>query len=248
MRGLLAVTICGVLALGGCGPRSTGVVEAADGMLNLTVSGPDLAAATERGLHDATAHCSEQGRQTQILGTRMGRDDYRLAFRCIGRAAIAGPAAAPPSTAPSMVLLQPAVAPVLHGDGSARRPVAPPPSQPTALPPLVPGATAIILLPPATAPILSDAGLARRLEPPAPAVRPPVRATLPPLGGPTALPPVAAVLPPIAAPPPPVAPTLSLSVPPSRLLALPPPAPSPPAQSGASVLPPLFGPVGLRRD
>jgi hypothetical protein len=67
MRGLAAGRMVGAmmvvaLALGGCGSHSTGVVEAGNGLLSLTVSGPSLAAATERGLHDAAAHCAGQGR------------------------------------------------------------------------------------------------------------------------------------------------------------------------------------------
>ena len=193
MRGLVAGIMVGTLALGGCGSRSTGVVEAADGMLSLTVSGPSLPAATERGLHDATAHCAAQGRQTQILGTRMGREDYQMAFRCAGRttgtpAQTAFPQPVP--AAPPMVLLQPEAAPLLNGEAFTGRPMALPP---VAAPPSAAAASAVPL------------------------------ATLP----------VAAA---------------SLVVPPGRLLAMPAQPPTLPARAAAAPLPPLSGPVGLRRN
>jgi hypothetical protein len=210
-RGLAAKGLVGVLALGGCGARSTGVVEAADGMLSLTASGPDLAAATERALRDATAHCAGQGRQTQILGTQMGRDEYRLAFRCTGRA-VAAPVPPPSAPAtPSMVMLSPGEAPMLYGPpfgrGTAPPPL-PPLPPPRALPPPAVAAPALILLQPGAGPVLSGDGLGGRTAPATPAP-----------------PPVAAVQP---------APARSSS-------------PLPPLSSGAS-LPPLYGPVGLRRD
>ena len=207
----------GTPALGGCATGSTGVVEGANGLLGLTVSGRNLAAATERGLQDATAHCADQGRQTRILGTQMGRDDYQLAFRCIGRTAVAQPAPAPVAAAPPMVLLQPEAAPLLTGAVAPRRPGAAPvaaqaivASPVQALPPVAQAAPGLALLQAAAAPIPGDAGPSRRPEPAAPAARAPDAADLPPVASP-------------------------LSVPPSRLLFLP-PAPG-------------LAPVsGLRRD
>ncbi|TDH63017.1 hypothetical protein E2C06_08460 [Dankookia rubra] len=253
MRGWAAGMMVGALALSSCGSRSTGVVEGADGLLNLTVSGPSLAAATERGLHDATAHCAGQGRQTQILGTQMGRDDYRLAFRCTGRIPVPGaaPVATVPPAAPQMVLLRPEMAPVLS-EGIDRRPMALPPPQAT-LSQQSPAASAMILLQPAKAPGLGSEGLDRRADPQvkaAPAEPRPVR--LPPIASP--LPRVSAFPPTLELPP--VAATVPLSTPPSRLLALPPPAPSLPPGAApllaplatAMTPPPLIGPVGPGRD
>jgi len=215
-RGLAAKGLVGVLALGGCGARSTGVVETADGMLSLTASGPDLAAATERALRDATAHCAGRGRQTQILGTQMGRDEYRLAFRCTGRAVAAPVPPAPAPASPSMVMLPPGEAPMLNGEpfgrGTAPPPPPPPPLPPRALPPPSVAAPALILLQPGAAPVLSSDGFGGRAAAVTPAA------------------------PPVTAAPPAPAPVPAQS---SR--------PLPPLSSGAS-LPPLYGPVGLRRD
>ncbi len=183
-RGLAAKGLVGVLALGGCGARSTGVVETADGMLSLTASGPDLAAATERALRDATAHCAGQGRQTQILGTQMGRDEYRLAFRCTGRAVAAPVPPAPAPASPSMVMLPPGEAPMLNGEpfgrGTAPAPPLPPLPlpPPRALPPPSVAAPALILLQPGAAPVLSGDGFSGRAAPVTPA--PPPVAAMPP--------------------------------------------------------------------
>jgi hypothetical protein len=101
-----------------------------------------------------------------------------------------------------------------------------PPAQPRqALPPAAQAAPGLVLLQPAAAPILGGETAARRPEPAAMPL--------------SELPSVAAL--------PPVTPSVPLSTPPSRLL-MPPPAPSLPALSPGASLPPIFGPVGLRRD
>ena len=194
MRGLVAGIMVGTLALGGCGSRSTGVVEAADGMLSLTVSGPSLPAATERGLHDATAHCAAQRAVRPRSSARRMRTGgcARMAFRCAGRAPGTPAQTAfpqPVPAAPPMVLLQPEAAPLLNGE--AARPA-------------------------------HGAAAGRR---PAVGCRS--------IGGPLGDPPCGCRVPGGAAGPP----AGHAGAPPTL-----------PARAAAAPLPPLSGPVGLRRD
>ena len=173
MRGLRLGIVFGAVVLGGCGTRSTGVMETAPGTLGVAVSGSSLPAATERGLREATAHCASLGRQTQILGTQMGRDEYQVAFRCTGRVAAAPPQPEPAPQPLPLVLLSPEAAPVLSGEAFVGRPVPPGPAAPRTA--VVPSAAPVV---PGVSLSMPPAGFFARPAPVGAASLPPVAGTL----------------------------------------------------------------------
>lgn len=203
-RGVLGC-LAGLTLLVGCGPRQDAVTDISPGVLGLRITGASLAAATERALTEATAHCAAQGRQTQVLGTDMGRSEYQLAFRCHGRVGegLATPGAPVPAGPQPMVLLQPGVAPVLDGDPFGRGRTARAAPRPAVTPPATVPTPAVqaAALPPVAAPAARVAAPAADLSLPpgrlfALPARPPI---LPALAGNAALPPVAR--PPVAGTP-----------------------------------------------
>jgi hypothetical protein len=79
------------LALAGCGTTQTsGVVAIGPDTYAVETRGRALATAVERGLTEATAFCTAQSRQTELLGTRINADSYQVAFRCTGGTGLAG--------------------------------------------------------------------------------------------------------------------------------------------------------------
>jgi hypothetical protein len=96
------------LSVAGCAspaPTPQGIAEGGDGALTLSTRGPTAAGAVERGLNQASRHCADQNRMIAIQSTRIERDGYNLAFRCLSvpgapggmRTASAAPLAASPT-------------------------------------------------------------------------------------------------------------------------------------------------------
>lgn len=92
MRANWAVMLAGTaMALAGCGSTQTsGVVAIGPDTYAVETRGRALSTAVERGLTEATAFCTAQSRQTELLGTRINADSYQVAFRCSGGTGLAG--------------------------------------------------------------------------------------------------------------------------------------------------------------
>lgn len=85
MRAARAGVLSGaVLLLTACGGGTSGIVAIGPDMFAVETRGRVLATAVERGLTEATSFCMGQGRQTELLGTRINADNYQVAFRCTG--------------------------------------------------------------------------------------------------------------------------------------------------------------------
>ncbi len=126
-----------MLLLAGCGGGTSGVVAIGPDMFAIETRGRVLSTAVERGLTEATSFCVAQGRQTELLGTRINPDNYQVAFRCAGASTTLVPGSAPIGRVP-MATRPSALGPVpLSGVGPVGGPVitgqafaAPPPRPP----------------------------------------------------------------------------------------------------------------------
>lgn len=152
-----AALLGGALMAGCAAPRQApeGVVETGDGLFTLALRGASPAAAVERGLNQASQHCADRNRMISVQSTRIERDGYRIAFRCLEvpggvpvepgaalAAAPASPARPAPGEAPAA---PPAVPPASFPQAAAPapRPVSPAgtplPMASSALPPIAGG-------------------------------------------------------------------------------------------------------------
>lgn len=147
-----AALLGGALVAGCAAPRqpAEGIVETGDGLFSLSLRGASPAAAVERGLNLASQHCADRNRMISVQSSRIERDGYQLAFRCLavpgGVPVAEGPAlAAAPSPraspAPAEATLPPASLPPAAAPAS--RPVSPAgtplPMASSALPPIAGG-------------------------------------------------------------------------------------------------------------
>lgn len=144
-----AALLGGALMAGCAAPRQApeGVVETGDGLFTLALRGASPAAAVERGLNQASQHCADRNRMISVQSTRIERDGYQIAFRCLavpgGVPVEPGPAlaAAPPPVAPTGAPAAPAS--FLPSEAPAARPVSPAgtplPMASSALPPIAGG-------------------------------------------------------------------------------------------------------------
>ncbi|MBY0338114.1 MAG: hypothetical protein K2X11_15980, partial [Acetobacteraceae bacterium] len=88
------------LLLAGCGATQTsGVVAIGPDTYAVETRGRALGTAVERGLTEASAFCTVQGRQTELQGTRINPDSYQVVFRCAGAAPGGVRGFTPPATA-----------------------------------------------------------------------------------------------------------------------------------------------------
>lgn len=140
MRAASAWMLSGVaLLLAGCGGATSGIVAIGPDMFAVETRGRVLANAVERGLTEATSFCMSQGRQTELLGTRINADNYQVAFRCVGASTTLAAGSAPIGRVPvamrpsalgpvplSGVAAGPAGGPMISGQAFAP----PPPRQP----------------------------------------------------------------------------------------------------------------------
>ncbi len=150
-----AALLGGALVAGCAAPRqpADGIVETGDGLFSLSLRGASPAAAVERGLNLASQHCADRNRMISVQSSRIERDGYQLAFRCLavpgGVPVAEGPALAvaplspvsPASPAPTEAALPPASLPPAAAPAS--RPVSPAgtplPLASSALPPIAGG-------------------------------------------------------------------------------------------------------------
>jgi hypothetical protein len=189
------MVLLGAMFATGCARPSDapqGIAEAGDGAFTLSTRGPTAAAAVERGLNQASQHCADQNRMISVQSTRIERDGYNIAFRCLSvpgapgvtRMAAAAPAAPAAVTAEPIVPATPAMAaaPVTAEPLATPAPMT---AEPLAAPPSPPAAPAAVVAAPAAVPAQSVPPVA------APAARPvsPGGAPLPTASSP--LPPIA---------------------------------------------------------
>jgi hypothetical protein len=210
MRAASACLLSGaVLLLAGCGGATSGIVAIGPDMFAVETRGRVLANAVERGLTEATSFCMGQGRQTELLGTRINADNYQVAFRCVGASTtlVAGsspigrvPMASRPSALGPVPL---SGAPITSGGGPLITGQAFPPAPPRQ-PGLEMGTVAAMPLQPAPVAGNPFAPTAPRFAPapvPVPVQVAPVAASIPPAGFQPLQSPLTAAPAPLAPPP-----------------------------------------------
>lgn len=199
----VTVLLLGAVLTAGCATTSDtpqGVAETGDGAFTLSTRGPTAAAAVERGLNQASQHCADQNRMIAVQSTRIERDGYNIAFRCLSVpgapggtqvaaatpavAAVAAPEPATPAPTPAAVVAEPMAPPMATPAPVTAEPIPAPSPAPVMAEPIPPAAAA----PVAPAPVAAAPSLP-------PAAAPAARPVSP--GG-TPLPTASSPLPPIA--------------------------------------------------
>lgn len=182
--GPFPAVLLGTMLAGGCAQTSStpqGIAETGDGAYTLATRGPTAASAVERGLNQASQHCADQNRMIAVQSTRIERDGYNIAFRCLSVPGASGgvemAAAAPAVTATPAVTAAPAVmeAPASAAP-SAEAPAAPAPAVVTEALPATPAQ-------PAAAPATTAVAVAARPVTPSGTQLPTATSALPPIAG-----------------------------------------------------------------
>ncbi|MCX8134220.1 MAG: hypothetical protein N3D18_09675 [Roseococcus sp.] len=162
-----AVALLGIVLLAGCaGPRpvADGIEEQGDGLFTLAQRGPSPAAAVERGLNRASQHCADMNRMISVQSTRIERDGYRIAFRCLPV-----PGGVPPASGPELAAAPSAVVPAFTTPPAATEaPVSFPAAPQAAAPmrPVTPGGTALPLASSPLPPIAGSGATGAAVTPP----------------------------------------------------------------------------------